>query len=273
MPSLSARFLPARQRRLLAMPERDVLRRRQGGARTLADEAQLARALADKDELLRQSRAENEALMHQVRVLEARLTSADLQASAPTMAGALVPIQHGPRTIKSQNTCMPWDAERPDAANLAAELRLLGTLCEVNLASAQTVLLAARWCEEKGATSLHDIARCGMIEPFIKAIALKPVAAMQLSRALERGRDGDQLASMVSTLVRHATVTSDVTFRSVTLQFGTAVEAPVGPPVPVATPELSLVESPSPELAWLSAAEAAVASPDEDRALVMGAWA
>ena len=82
----------------------------------------------------------------------------------------------------------PWDLMAPFPANLTTELTLLAMLCDVDVASAETVRLAGGWCEHNGARSLEYVmGDAAMAEDFVRALDLKMIPARRLLAVLQAG--------------------------------------------------------------------------------------
>ena len=74
---------------------------------------------------------------------------------------------------------------RSGTADVVAELRLLCALWDLQPPSQRSEQLAARWCDEQGASCLHDVVDAKMVDEFVSAIALKPIQAKKFSDALQ----------------------------------------------------------------------------------------
>ena len=94
----------------------------------------------------------------------------------------------GPAQTQLIAASAPWDLMLPLPANLIAELTLLATLCNADVASAETVHLAASWCEHNGMRSIEDLLVDGaMVDDFVLALDLKAYPTKQLLAVLRTG--------------------------------------------------------------------------------------
>ena len=98
-------------------------------------------------------------------------------------SSALVPLSSSP---SARVGCTPWETETLNPADLACEMRLLASLCSVNVASDEAITLAVRWCAQHGAMSVDDVVETEMVEEFVAAIGLKAVPAKKLCAVLQR---------------------------------------------------------------------------------------